>query len=555
MKIRIIIKPLLIKFGLVFLAVILFALSFPNIIFVNGLSFLAFIAYVPVFYLIYKVKLGESLFWGALYGYFAFWLFNYWLSAFHPLAGIITFSVYMVYNAVLFFFLRLALILYPKFFFIVWWLVWLAYEYLRSIGFLGYTFGITGYSQWQMIPIIQIAEIFGVWGVSALVIFPSSWFAALLKKLDEQRQINKEQAGRIEKKQFRKIILHQKPLFISIIIWFAALTTALVYGFIAPKDYTDSKKANIALIQHNSNPWKSGIIEYRKDLNSLKRLSDAAVSGEIKPDLVVWPETAFVPRIYWHETYRDDQASWILVKELLDYLKKQDIPFIIGNDDARMDPARDPNEDQKHRVDYNAAMFYEKGKNNGVYRKIHLVPFTEYFPYKKQFPGIYRFLENEKIQFWEKGAEYTVFSTAGFTFSTPICFEDTFGYISRKFVQKGADLIVNLTNDSWSNSLPAQNQHLSTSVFRAVENRRSVVRSAVSGQTCGIDPNGRIINMAIPFTETHLTVAIPIVKGYTTIYNCWGDFIAVIFTITAIAVLILGSVKFILKIIIGRRKR
>ena len=548
MKKKEILRSFFIKLCLVFSAVILFALSFPNIIFDNGFPFFAWIAYVPVFYLIYKVKLFESLFWGAVYGYFAFWLFNYWLSAFHPLAGIITFSVYMVFNAALFFFLRLAVVFFSKNYFFLWWLIWLAYEYLRTLGFLGYTFGITGYSQWQMLPLIQIAELFGVWGVSAIVIFPSAWLAAALIRR-EQREKN---SG---KNSFKKLFIHHKSLFISIIIWFAAFTGTLVYGFISPIDYSDAKKANIALVQHNSDPWKNGIFEYRNDLNTLRRLSNAALKGELKPDLVVWPETAFVPRIYWHETYRDDQASWVLVKDLLDYLKSHDTPFIIGNNDARREPAINPNADQKYRVDYNAAILFDKGIITDTYRKIHLVPFTEHFPYKEQFPRIYNYLKNENIQFWEKGSEYTVFSLPDFTFSTPICFEDTFGYISRKFVQNGADLIVNLTNDSWSNSLPAQNQHLTTAVFRAVENRRSVVRSAVSGQTCGIDPNGKILGMAIPFKEAFLTVAIPLVKSYTTLYTNWGDFLAIIFTLSAGLVLILGNILFIIKIIMGRKKK
>jgi apolipoprotein N-acyltransferase len=319
----------------------------------------------------------------------------------------------------------------------------------------------------------------------------------------------------------------------------------LCYGLITPADYSSEPKANIALVQHNTDPWRGGISAYRKNFVTLRRLSDEALAAETKPDLVVWSETAFVPRIYWHETYRDDQESWRLVKELLDYLAVQDVPFVIGNDDARMNPAINPNAQERHRVDYNAAMLFENGKNTGLYRKLHLVPFTEHFPYKKQFPFIYNALVKADTHFWEKGSEATVFSAAGFTFSTPICFEDTFGYLSRRFVQNGADLIVNLSNDAWSGSLPAQNQHLAMAVFRAVENRRSMVRATASGQTCGIYPNGRIIAMAPPFTEARLTVAIPVVKGHT-VYTRRGDYLAAGFVIAAAALLIFGGTACIL---------
>jgi apolipoprotein N-acyltransferase len=285
----------------------------------------------------------------------------------------------------------------------------------------------------------------------------------------------------------------------------------------------------------------------------LKRLSDEALEADPKPDMVVWSETAFVPRIYWHETYRDDPASWLLVKDLLDYLALQDVPFVIGNDDARRDPAKNPNAYENHRIDYNAAILYENGKMTEVYRKLHLVPFTEHFPYEKQFPAIHRALINADTHFWEKGTDVTVFKGPGFKFSTPICFEDTFGYLSRKFVLNGAQVIVNLSNDAWSQSLPAQNQHLSMAVFRAIENRRSMVRATASGQTCSIAPNGKIIAMAAPFTEAWLTVAIPVVNNHTTLYTRWGDFLAVCFTALAVLLLIFGSAARIIGIIIKRR--
>jgi apolipoprotein N-acyltransferase len=217
---------------------------------------------------------------------------------------------------------------------------------------------------------------------------------------------------------------------------------------------------------------------------------------------------------------------------------------VIGNDDARKEPEKNPRDD--YRVDYNAVMLFERGNLTKLYRKMHLVPFTEHFPYEKQFPWIYQALKNADTHFWEKGSEATVFSLPAFSFSSPICFEDTFGYLSREFVRNGAEIIVNLTNDAWSKSLPAQNQHLSMAVFRAVENRRSMARSTASGQTCAVDPNGRVIAMAPPFTESWITAELPIMKT-TTLYTRWGDFSAWIFVIAAGALLILGFISHILR--------
>jgi apolipoprotein N-acyltransferase len=219
------------------------------------------------------------------------------------------------------------------------------------------------------------------------------------------------------------------------------------------------------------------------------------------------------------------------------------VPYIIGNDDARKEVNTEGVWD---RVDYNAVMLFEGNRNTQIYRKQHLVPFTEHFPYEKQLPWVYNALEKADTHFWEKGDKATIFEGGGVRFSTPICFEDNFGDLTRNFVRNGADLIVNLTNDAWSKSLPAQMQHLSMAVFRAVENRRSMVRATSSGQTCAIDPNGRVIAMAEPFTETQLTVEVPVLSLETP-YTAWGDLWAKFLTIAAAIMLILGIVLRIIK--------
>jgi apolipoprotein N-acyltransferase len=276
----------------------------------------------------------------------------------------------------------------------------------------------------------------------------------------------------------------------------------------------------------------------------LRRLSDEALEVHPESDLVVWSETAFVPRIHWHTTIRDDRSSWELVKELLDYLDEKDVPFVIGNDDARKEPSINPRGD--NRVDYNAVMLFEKGEIKTLYRKLHLVPFTEHFPYERQLPGIHRALVNADTHFWEKGKEATVFESRKIKFSTPICFEDTFGYLSREFVRNGAELIINLSNDAWSKSIPAQMQHLSMAVFRAVENRRSLVRSTASGQTCAVDPNGRILVMAEPFEEQWLFAEVPIVSSQT-LYTVYGDYLGKVFCWAALLLLIGGIISYIMK--------
>jgi len=421
----------------------------------------------------------------------------------------------------------------------------MAYEYLRTLGFLGYSYGITGYSQWQLLPVIQIADITGVWGVSALVVFPSAWLAAALSERGGLFRINREELLPSIKVFFRKER-------VSAVVWVALLAATLVYGVVSPIDYSDARKVKFAMIQHNTDPWlparaptaAQALAEYWNDFNVLRRLSDEAIAAHPDLDFVVWSETAFVPRIHWHQTFREDQATWLLVRELLDYLAAQDVPFIIGNHDARRDPALNPRYD--HRVDFNAVILFERGEIVDVYRKIHLVPFTEHFPFGDRFPKIYQALRDEDTHFWDRGTELTIFESRGVRFATPICFEDTFGYLNRDFVRAGAEILVNLSNDAWSNSLSAQMQHLTMAVFRSVENRRAMIRSTSSGQTCAIDPNGRILAMAEPFTEAWLVAEVPVMT-VTTIYTRFGDFLGVFFTVAAAVLLISGIISHIIR--------
>ncbi|MCL2374179.1 MAG: apolipoprotein N-acyltransferase [Treponema sp.] len=539
-------KASLVNLAAVAVAAVLFAASFPSIPFPNGLPLLAWIAYVPVFWVARRAGIGSCAILGALYGYAAYGLFNYWLSVFHPLAGIVVGVIYSIYMAALFVLLHIAVRLFPRRGYLLQFLLWMAYEYLRTLGFLGYPYGITGYSQWQLLPVIQIAAITGVWGVSALVVFPSAWLAAAFGETGSNA-VHAGSRGSWFINRIKLFFLQEK---FSGAAWGILLAAALVYGVVSPIDYSDARKVKFAMIQHNTDPWlparapthAQALAEYWNDFRNLRRLSDEALAAHPDTDFVVWSETAFVPRIHWHDTYRrGDRGSWYLVRELLDYMAVQEVPFLIGNHDARRNPAV-PLHAADAYFDFNAVLLFEQGAIAEVYRKIHLVPFTEHFPFQRQFPRIYQALRDEDTHFWDRGTDLTIFESRGVRFATPICFEDTFGYLNREFVRAGAEILVNLSNDAWANSLSAQKQHLAMAVFRAVENRRSMIRSTSSGMTCAINPNGRITAMAEPFAETWLVAEVPVVTA-SAFYTRHGDWLGIFFAAAAGAMLISGIIS------------
>jgi apolipoprotein N-acyltransferase len=525
--------------GLLVAAAVFFALSHPNVLFPKGVAAAGWFAYVPVFILVRRCSLPASVLWGAVYGYTAYNLFGYWLAAFHPLAGVIVGTLELFWFAALFFLLKLLARFLPRYACVPQTLLWVGFEYLRTLGFVGYPYGFIAYSQWQVIPLIQIAGVAGVWAVSAVVLFPQALIGNMLRLRSGEGV--RPASGSV---LIYRSVLISGPVLRLAVPYLAVLAAVLVYGFAAPHDFSAGRQTKIALIQHNTDPWKGGLGEYRDNFRILSRLSDEALRESPDIDLVVWPETAFVPRIYWHQNYRDDPDSYALVKNLLDYLASKPVPFLIGNDDARRELQQNG---QWERVDYNAAMLFDEGEIVNQYRKLHLVPFTEYFPYEKQFPLIYEWLLAADTHFWELGEEATVFEVRGgssgelLKFSTPICFEDSFSDLSRIFTRNGAELIVNISNDAWSESLPGQYQHLSMAVFRAVENRRTMVRATASGQTCVIMPDGRVAAESEPFKENYLTVRAPLTDEVA-VYTALGDFFPVICLVAAVLVLLFAVI-------------
>lgn len=531
----------------------LFALSHPNFIFYKGFPFLAYFAFIPLFVLVHNVSFLHSFLWGGIYGAFSYFLFGLWLSFFHPLAIQIVVLQYFLFFALLFPLLKIADIRFPKYGFFLQWLIFLGYEYIKTLGFMGFSYGIIGYSQWSIPPIIQIASLFGVWCVSALVLFPSVLIAAFIN-LKYELKCN---CGTVSGNVF--LLKSYKK---AAGIWLGCFIGCFVFGFISMSDYSNCGYENIVLIQHNEDPWADDSGIYRQNFEKLRNLSEKALTEYPDTKLVVWPETAFVTRIEWHYKYRESPEAFGLVSDLLQYINSSKAAFLIGNDDAVLNPSVSGIPEfikDKGRLDYNAALLFIPGKNvippePERYRKMRLVPFTETFPYKNIFPAVYDFLLKNDTHIWEKGTDETVFSLNNLKFSVPICFEDTFGYISRRFANNGAEVIINITNDAWSKSAACQYQHLSMAVFRAVETRRPVLRAASSGQTAHIDRNGKILQMLPPFEENFLAASVPIArKNIITVYMKCGDVFGFLCAALSFFILIFIFIKDII-FYINRRK-
>jgi apolipoprotein N-acyltransferase len=494
---------ILLDLALLVLSSLLFALSFPSFLSERGWFPLGFLCLVPLFAVVHRARWAAIPFYGIFFGYVSYAIFNYWLGRFHPLTLVVVPPIYAGWFLLTLPALKLADTLFPSRGFLLQSALWVCYEYfIKSQGYLAYAYGIMGYTQYQFQPFIQIADVTGVWGVSLLVVYPSALLGSAIRDgLASLRE------------NWRRLIAPAAA-------YAAVFAAVLVYGAVSPVDTSGMRQWKLALVQQNIDPWRGGYTAYRDSLQALARQSEKAM--EETPELVVWSETSFVPAIDWHTRYRTDLQIYELVRQLREFLEAQPVPFLIGNDDGRL---KRQESGEEVRVDYNAAILFDGGRIVDTYRKLHLVPFTEHFPDAWPVRWMRRILTSMDTHFWEEGEVSTVFEAGGVRFSTPICFEDTFGYLCRGFFRRGADVLVNITNDAWSSSVAGAMQHMSMAVFRAVENRRSVVRSTNAGVTCMIDPNGLILRVLPAFTEGCLLGSVPVVKGRTTLYTAWGDWL------------------------------
>ena len=165
-------------------------------------------------------------------------------------------------------------------------------------------------------------------------------------------------------------------------------------------------------------------------------------------------------------------------------------------------------------------MLYESGKISGRYDKVKLVPFTEYFPYEKLFPGLTRWLIAKFGYFWTPGPGPTLLESGQSRFAAPICFEDSFGRYMASFDKP--DFFIIQTNDSWAKSESMQEQHLAMSIFRAVASLPAFEPGTLhvdvplgSASTTLYEAGGMNADIAIPCIALVLAILSALTRGTT----------------------------------------
>ncbi|UTC66076.1 MULTISPECIES: apolipoprotein N-acyltransferase [unclassified Treponema] len=490
----------------IFISSTLFSLGIPNE-FVNfGSAFAGFSGLTLVYYTL--LNCGSYKKAALLYGIFVssvHVMSSFWLAFFEDFAiftlGASTLAYFfmaMPFGFLLYHGLKKNKNLRPFYFASV----WLLWEFAKSTGFLAYPWGTAPMICFNLKPFIQFIDTTGVWGLSFAVPFIAACIGEILQAF----------AFSADSKTFFKSIKEIKKLIV-----FTFLMTLIInlYGIkilktqITPKTYL-----NTLIVQQNTDPWDNSQFEENMKISQFLTRK-AALSSDKKPDLVVWSESSLI------FPYNNNMDFYDFVPydaPFTGFLTETGSPILLGSPYVNGD---------KH---YNAAyLLSPKGDILGIYSKIQLVAFAEYMPFTDN-PIIAKFFD-KLVGFssgWNPGTEYTVFDIENsegknIKFTAPICFEDAFPAICRDLHNKGSEVLINITNDSWSKTKSAEYQHFVVAHFRAIELRTALVRSTNSGYSAVVDPKGKILADLPLFEEASLCTEVPIYEHTKTFYASYKD--------------------------------
>ena len=480
----------------------LLTLSFPNFDF----SWLAWFAFIPLFNALRNISLKKSFYLGLLAGLVHYLSLVYWLVHTMSAYGHLPFYVSIPVLFLLSFYLALYIALFsmavirlcssPLSLFFIPPLIWVSLEYIRSFLFTGFPWELVGYTQFNMLHIIQISDVFGVYGVSFAIVLSNAVAFMIYLCL----------TGKNWRGKRVRIKMAAGAMAALVVI----LGAVFVYGGWRINNINElavmSPSSKVSIVQGNIDQAIKWDPAFQKS-STMKYIHLSSLSKDLQPDLVVWPETA-TPFYFMH----DIELSKLVLKEI----HEVGADFLIGSPAFTL---------KNNKIEYyNSAFLVDAAGNvNGRYDKTHLVPFGEYVPMKKWLPFVSKMVES--VGDFDTGEKGQTIRWQKSSIGILICYEIIFPDLSRAMVQNHASLLVNLTNDAWYGRSSAPYQHFSMSVFRAVENRRALVRAANTGISGFIEPSGRVIETTQIFKDAVITQKVPMLQ-VETLYSRFGDVFA-----------------------------
>lgn len=471
---------------------VLLVLAFPKC----DQDYLVWTALVPLFFAFKNARPGEAFRLGLVTGlvfnvgliYWIVHVVNYYgnLPLSLSTAVMVLFALYLaLYTAVFSFLATWAdrrglplMVVAPP--------LWTALEYLKSHLFTGFPWENLGYALHARIHLIQIADIAGVFGITFLIVLVNAAIFELIK------------GGALR----RKVPVAAVAVGI--------LAAVLSYGFYradeVEKELAGAGTVSLGLIQGNIDQAVKWDDAYRdRTIRIYGELSrEASRRGA---EIVLWPETA--APLFFQDV--DDNH-----REILSLARESGVFLLFGS------PSYTIVEGKQFLLN-SAWLLSPEGSIVGRYDKTHLVPFGEYVPMRRVFFFVDKLVEG--FADFIPGGSIDPLEVNGMAVGVLICYEGIFPGISRTYVRRGADYLVNITNDAWYGRTSAPHQHLSMLTLRAVENRRSIARAANTGISALVDPLGRVTGRTDLFEPALLTGTLK-AMSLATFYTKRGDLFA-----------------------------
>lgn len=530
-------KPLLL--GLV--SGVLLSLSFPPYPF----FLFAFVAFVPLLKALQNSKKRFLLL------YFTFFIYHYatnwWISSWQkdtdPYLFVSGFAVALVHP--LFFILpflpmfflqrkigyRRVVGFFPFF--------WCSFEWLHSLGDLAYPWLTLGYTQAYNHAWIQMSDIGGVWLVSFFIVL----FNVLAFLLIEE----------IKSKYFRLSIIIRNPKFIFALLIFLF---PYIYGMIQlnhfsnDKVYSNNTLIRVGVIQPNINPWWKWETTASSQIQIHKHIQDSLLEEVPNIDLIIWSETAITFLNLEVNAYHN-------FAEFQSWLEPNNFGLLTGFADFKfLSPSKPRNFTTKffygdtnlpyHTFNSLLLLNPQPQMDYEIYHKIRLTPFGEQIPYAQILGFAKDFLEwNVGISSWTKGEEQNLLRFKNrkkeAKIAPIICIESIYPDFVRNFIQNGGNFIAIVTNDGWYDYTFGPRQHYLIATFRAIENRRFIVRCANTGISGVISCTGTSNYEAPTYQKVGFAMDIPMLSNYT-FYTLYGDWIAYLSLSVSSLVIVICSI-------------
>ncbi len=508
---------------------VLMFLSFPSYDFflLKFFPLFGWFFLVPLFIFNRKRSIRDVFFYSFITGLAGHLLTYGWIGNFGAKVpgGYLVILLFLIPSLTAFFVLKIVFseILsrkFPGLDFLIYPSVWVIGDFIQATGFLAFPWTYIGYSQYPFTPFVQLASVTGILGINFIIIM-FNYSAAV--QIDFFKNNGCKISGFFKGERGR--------IFAAIIVSVLLITIAGFYRMSTFKDGS-GKGMKFSVIQTCISPWDNWSVNRYSYLAELVRYTRNSLPTD--PDFIIWSESATLETISFRALRGEDD---LFDRQLFDFIREIGKPLLTGEIGVTLkaDGGR-----LRYYPQNNAVLIDRDGRVVRSYAKINLVPFGEWFPYEKWLTTIKKIAASMGGSDFVPGKSPELFDINGYHFGALICYEGIFFRLCREYKRMGADFLVNITNDGWTNTYNGHFQHFAASVFRSVENGLWVVRAGNDGVSAIIDPAGRVKSSMPILTKGSFSGSIDVTLNRKTVYEAAGDIILYISSLFIIMIIVIS---------------